>query len=267
MTARHRRTGALMLLLTLATAGCASGPAATPGSPSPATPGATAGLADTRWTAGEIAGTAALAAAVPTAAFGADGTLTGSGGCNRFTTRYTVTGTEIRVDEAIGSTMMACASDVMAQESTFLASLAAARSFSVTGDRLTLTNEAGTAVITFAAQSQSLAGSWEVTGYHNGASAIVSPVVGWSPTVTFTDGTLGGKAGCNRILGSYSVDGAGIDVGPVATTQMACTMPGVLEQEVAFTAALESATTFVVEGDVLTLRRADGALAVTASRG
>ena len=48
-----------------------------------------------------------------------------------------------------------------------------------------------------------------------------------APNLTFADdGTLSGFAGCNTYTGSFTLDGSAIDIGPLATTRMACQPPG-----------------------------------------
>jgi len=53
------------------------------------------------------------------------------------------------------------------------------------------------------------------------------------------DAQLTGFAGCNRMTGSYSVDGSSIEFGPIAMTQKAC-LAG-METEAAFKKALDAA--------------------------
>ena len=61
--------------------------------------------------------------------------------------------------------------------------------------------------------------------------------------------------------GRYKLDGNKISIGPAASTMMLCGEPeGVMEQEAAYLKALESAATFAIEGQSLTLLAADGAL-------
>jgi heat shock protein HslJ len=79
------------------------------------------------------------------------------------------------------------------------------------------------------------------------------------------DGTLGGSGGCNSYGGPYTVDGDQITIGPLASTMMACAEE-IMDQEIQYLAALESAATFSVSGVQLEMRMADGALAVTAQR-
>jgi heat shock protein HslJ len=67
-----------------------------------------------------------------TAEFSPDGDLTGFDGCNRYFTTYTVDGESITVDEMIGTTRMACASDELAEQSQwYLGALVKAATWSV----------------------------------------------------------------------------------------------------------------------------------------
>ena len=158
----------------------------------------------------------------------------------------------------------------MAQESAFLAALAAARTFTLADNELTLIDAGGTTVARFTAQRQELADtSWQVAAYNDGRSAVVSVLGGTAPSVAFAaDGTLSGDGGCNRFSGGFSIDAGGISVGPLASTRRFCTEPaGVMEQEAALLLALESAATYLVDRDSLTLRDASDATAVQLRRG
>jgi len=51
---------------------------------------------------------------------------------------------------------------------------------------------------------------------------------GWemaAPSAMFADGTVGGSTGCNRFTAPYTVDGDALELGTVASTQMACPPP------------------------------------------
>jgi heat shock protein HslJ len=67
-----------------------------------------------------------------------------------------------------------------------------------------------------------------------------------------------GSAGCNRIRGTYKLDGEKLKFGPLATTRMACPA---METETAFLKALEATTRYEVNGSSLTLYGADTAVA------
>ena len=237
-------------------------------SATPAAPPSAADLVGVTWLLEDLAGEAPVDGSPVTVHFADDGALFGSGGCNRFSGTYEIDGGTLTVGDALPSTMMACADDVMALESAFFTALTSARGFAVDGETLTLNDEGGTALGTFSAQSQELAGTtWNLTSYNDG-SAAVSPLEGKEANLTFADdGTLSGTGGCNRLLGSYTAGDGEISFGTIATTQMACMSPeGLMEQEAAIVAALESAATYSIEGDTLDMRTAEDAIAVQFTR-
>ncbi len=257
---------------------CASSPSAAPSSQPSSQPSgqasqptaAAAGLVGPVWLLDDLGGQAPASGTSVTATFGADGTVAGSGGCNRYSGRYTVGGATLRLEDAIAVTAMACDPAVMTQETAFLGALKNARGFTVASERLTLTADGGAALASFREQKQTLAGTaWKVTGFNNGQAAVVGVLAGTHPTVSFgADGTVSGSAGCNTMTGSFTTQGATLKLGPLATTKKACAEPaGVMEQETRLVAALESTATFGVQGDGLVLRTAADAVAVTLTRG
>ncbi len=107
--------------------------------------------------------------------------------------------------------------------------------------------------------------AWLVTGYNNGKQAVVSPLVGSEITAAFSSaGKLTGSAGCNQYTADYEIKGSSIQVGPPATTRKMCAEPaGVMDQEAQYLAALQTASSYHLEGDRLDMRTSDGALAVS----
>jgi heat shock protein HslJ len=202
-----------------------------------------------------------------TAAFGDDGKLTGSAGCNSYFGSYEVDGEAITFGP-LGSTLMACAEPegIMNQEQAYLAALESAGTYRIEGDKLELIDADGMRVVQFVVlPPASLAGTqWILTAYNNGQEAVVSVLIGTEITAAFGDnGRLAGSAGCNTYGASYEVDGDDITIGPSVTTRMFCAEPeGIMDQESAFLAALESAATYRIQGDKLEMRTADGALAL-----
>lgn len=204
-----------------------------------------------------------------TAEFTADGQVSGSAGCNRYVGKYTVSGNQISFASPMASTMMMCAQEVMDQETAYLKALGDAKTFSVSGDQLSLAGADNTTLAKYQAQSQDLAGtSWEALSYNNGKQAVTSVILKTSITANFgKDGTLSGNSGCNEYTGSYTVTGAQISIGTLASTMMFCSDPeGVMDQEAQYQAALGTAATYQIEGQVLELRTKDGALAVSYTR-
>ncbi len=64
-------------------------------------------------------------------------------------------------------------------------------------------------------------------------------------------GRLIGSGGCNRMMGSYTLDGRALSFGQVAATRMACIEA--MEQEAAFFQALDQVREWRVSGDALEL--------------
>jgi heat shock protein HslJ len=65
-----------------------------------------------------------------------------------------------------------------------------------------------------------------------------------------------GFSGCNNLMGSYRLEGGGLQLGQLASTQMFCQDTAALER--AFLDALKGATGYRIEGDRL-LFTANGA--------
>ena len=84
-------------------------------------------------------------------------------------------------------------------------------------------------------------------------------VAGWeevAPSATFGDGRVAGSTGCNRFTGSYTIDGDALELGQIASTQMACPPPAdAVERE--YVAALERVEAWNVEDDELVLHDGD----------
>ena len=256
----------LLVAAALVTTACAAPPAATPAGPGTTPAGTSVAHLTGYWLLTDLGGSAPVAGSSVTANFSTDGVISGSAGCNRYSGTFTTTGSAIKIGEQLASTMMMCTDPaVMTQETAFLKALGSARAFVMNGTELKLNDESGKTLTTFAAESQKLADtSWKVTNYNNGKQAVVNVLADTAPTVTFgADGSVSGSSGCNSFNGS-AVEGAGtVKIGPLASTRKLCPTPeGVMEQEAALLAALESGATFTIEGNKLEIRTADKTIAV-----
>jgi heat shock protein HslJ len=100
------------------------------------------------------ASTSPLAGTDLTARFGADGSLTGSAGCNTYKSSYSTDERTIEI-AAPAATRKACAepAGVMEQESAYLALLPAAVSYRLDGNVLELLAADGTRLVTYAPSS------------------------------------------------------------------------------------------------------------------
>ena len=221
------------------------------------------------WVLTTLAGKAPIPGTALTSEFTPAGHVSGTAGCNHYSGTFTASGRTLRISSLV-STQMACTSaELNVQEQAFLKTLAAVRGYAVSGTKLTLRGVGGRALLTYGAQSQQLAGtSWNVTAYNNGKQAVVSVLAGPKLTAVFgKDGSLTGFAGCNTYDAPYTATPPKLSVGAIASTRKACATPsGVMAQETQYLAALKTASTYRIEGALLELRTAKGALAVELQR-
>lgn len=117
-------------------------------------------LTGTLWSAsmvnnGKQAVTSLVAGTEITATFGDDGSLTGSAGCNNYTTSYQLDGANITIGPA-ASTRMFCEQPegTMEQEAAYLLALETAATYSITGDTLELRTADGALAVSFVASSE-----------------------------------------------------------------------------------------------------------------
>ena len=193
------------------------------------------------------------------------GEISGSGSCNRYAGTYTVSGEKLTVN-AVGTTLMYCSpEELMAQEKLFLADLNLAASYKILGNQLQVFDREGYVLLTYKALEPSpLVGTtWGLTSYNNGKGALASPLAGSDSTAVFgADGNVAGSGGCNSYSAAYEVDGLRISISQATSTMMACAEPeGIMEQETAYLAALQTATRYEIEGDELVLLSGEGSKA------
>jgi heat shock protein HslJ len=84
-----------------------------------------------------------------TAAFGADGTLSGSGGCNTYTGSYTTAGSDEITIGALAATEMACEEPAMQIEQQYFAALGNVTTYQIDGNTLTLRDANGATQVAF----------------------------------------------------------------------------------------------------------------------
>jgi heat shock protein HslJ len=191
-----------------------------------------------------------------------EGGVGGNATCNRFFGAYEKDGDTLTIQPG-GSTMMACPPEVMAQEQAFLTALGQVVRYEITNSTLQLFNASGEVVLTFTPDTPpALTGTlWQLTAYNNGREAVTSIIAGTQITATFdASGGLTGSAGCNNYMASYTLSDGTLSIGPGVSTRKFCAQPeGLMAQETAYLQALETAATYTLTGNTLTLKTASGA--------
>jgi heat shock protein HslJ len=116
--------------------------------------------------------------------------------------------------------------------------------------------------------ADALVGRWRLVIIDMADEEDVEPEADAVSVIDFTDEVeptgsrrFAGTAGCNRMMGSYDAGSTGrlaVTSGP-ATTLMACPDP-VMRLEQAFRTALQAATGYEIDGDILSIGFGDGVI-------
>ena len=258
----------LVMIFTLLAAACQPAPAPTAppaptaepeptatATPEPeAAPDLAPQLVDKLWTLvafGDAANPAVVeTGTVVTAYFASDGTLSGSGGCNNYTTTYELTGDQLTVAGPIASTMMFCETG-MNQETAYLSALQNAKSIAFTAEgRLEVFYDVGGGSLrkmVFVPGETPLMNTVWVLQSMGSPSNPTRVESGMIITAMFSpEGELSGTSGCNNYFAGYTVKDNQISIQQAGSTMRACTQG--MEQEAAYLKALEGAETFQITG-------------------
>jgi heat shock protein HslJ len=188
-----------------------------------------------------------------------DGTLAVQADCNRGSGTFTQSGFGLEIPP-FALTMAACGPDSL--DGQYVLALNEVAAFAYARDALVLILRDGKGALVFTPALTGVLWTWQGLV---GGSTPVAPDDPSLYTITFgDDGRVGLQADCNRGMGGYTVDGSQIEIGPLATTRVACP-PGSLFD--VYILAVEAADSFTfAEGRLLLILPNDaGTLVFTAT--
>ncbi len=103
--------------------------------------------------------------------------------------------------------------------------------------------------------------AWTITTIDGAPVAAVDGAP--APTLRFTDDTITGNGGVNRLSGAAKIENGRVAVGPLLSTRMAGP-PALMAQEDAIIRALDAVRTWSIAGGDLLLQDADGVARIRA---
>lgn len=223
-----------------------------------------ANLTSARWIMTTLGGQPALEGTRVTLVFEDDDTAGGYAGCNAYggPTTWTASGAtqgEVAFEE-IGSNAALCGDPqgVMEQEEAYLLALGQAAGYALDGDTLTLTDGAGGSLATFAADTPAamdpsalVETQWELVTMNG-----VEPFPGYTLTLVFdSDSAYHGHAGCRDFSGEYGAEGDTIHFWSMGMSgdEGCLSDEAVFKQEHDYIDFISTATTYLLDGDSLTL--------------
>jgi heat shock protein HslJ len=114
------------------------------------------------------------------------------------------------------------------------------------------------------APAQSLADTtWDLAQYARaGESTLTSVPDNVKATAEFSADQISGSSGCNRFTGGYTTEGKTIDIGPLASTAMAC-VGEAMTVEAEYLARLDVVATFSIGEGTMTMSDGSGQVVLT----
>jgi len=216
--------------------------------------------------------------------FSDDGSVSGTLGCNNFSGGYTDDGATVTFTP-LATTRKLCPDEQMAVEQMLGAALQGSVPYTIEGSVLTMETTSGR--LTF--EARSIAGTsasstgavsvqepaaaegawplfdteWYLQAFDAAMGVAFDPAAVEATAFFGVDGTLSGKAGCNRYFGDYSLTGDVITFGALGSTRMMCPEPQMVVER-AFLAALQGDAAYRIAGNTLELITESGTLSFIA---
>jgi len=199
-----------------------------------------------------------------TAIFTADGYLTGFGGCNEYSTEYTLQDDQLTFGP-VASTRMACPAGMDAEQ-TYLDALSTAQTYEIVGRTLNISYNLDAGELKFTSTNLPLEHTmWTLTAVDGQPLPAETQITAMlTPGDAAGSGIIGGSSGCNSYTTGYTLDGSSITFSPVLTTLMEC--PTGMEAEQSYLHALETAQSYEVLADHLLLTTESGVYTFIANR-
>ena len=225
-------------------------------------------LVGTNWvlvSMGDPAAPEAVAAGtVITAVLSPDGFVSGISGCNQYNASYTLEGDQITLGP-VASTQMACPSGMEAEQA-YLQALETAQQVEITGQKLTITYNEGTEVLTYTSASLPLTYTvWTLVMMNEAPVPAETTITAmFTPAETPDTGNISGSSGCNTYNAGYTLSGDSLTVQPASVTMMACSTG--MDMEQSYLQALQASTAYEIIADTLILTSSTGSLTYTANR-
>jgi heat shock protein HslJ len=189
-----------------------------------------------------------------TLSFGDENQFTGSAGCNEYGGIYDTMDKTLTFRE-IFSTRRACASTaLMEQEQRYFAALETATSFQISENELHIQYGLGEQ-LTFMRIRTLHDSQWQLASFGQTPDIVPESVI----MLEFGDeNRFAGIGGCNNYGGSYETQGDRITFSEIFSTRRSCADAAIMQQELAYFTALESATGYQLAGDQLIIEYGDG---------
>jgi heat shock protein HslJ len=205
---------------------------------------------------------------VITAFFDGQETVSGSAGCNQYSTVYSGNRTGLVIAPP-ASTKMNCESPagIMSQETLYLTALSGASTYSVIGHILTVNDSRGESILTYssiptgtAAPPPLIGTRWYLNTFTDSSGNTWTPGRLTTITLLFSpNGNTYGNSGCNEYVASYQLgSGNTVSFSNPGGTVMFCGIGGVMELETAYLMQVPEMTRYTISEQQLVLSDATG---------
>lgn len=192
-------------------------------------------------------------------------TISGSSGCNSYSTPHKIDSNKktIKLTE-IMMTTKACSKPkgILQQESHYIKLLTKINSYKTHDNELRLYNKKDNVYLSYRFQpdpkDQPLENTnWKAQTFLNGGMAFTATYTSMF-TITFKNGTMTGRTGCNSYHGSYTVSGKSISIINIRSTPKSCSEKDHIEEVNLFFKLLNKVESYRIKGNLLSLRTYKG---------